>query len=272
MCKLARISILLLTMVAVPVIPSWADPVTLERDLGDIRADGTLRAAVVLMEPWTMRGNQQEYVGFLADLARQLAADTGLEIQFVELTIDNFVEALNSGKVDVVPSFIHPTRALQVYLSRPYADAGISIAANIERTEGITSLQEMNNHDVTIAVLEDTLAQSITAQMLPNATMLSLSSPDALEQAVLKGDAHAFVSASPLPELATARHPDQLFLPLDEPFMETAEAFAIRRGHVDLLNYLNAWIEFRSKDHWIEESRRYWFETTLWQDQVASED
>ena len=44
----------------------------------------------------------------------------------------------------------------------------------------------------------------------------------------------------------------------------TVEAFAIRKGEQPLLNFLNAWIAYWKADGWLDERRRYWFETLDW--------
>jgi polar amino acid transport system substrate-binding protein len=41
-------------------------------------------------------------------------------------------------------------------------------------------------------------------------------------------------------------------------------AFAVRRGDMDFVNYLNSWIAARRADKWISTRRKYWFKTTDW--------
>ena len=42
-------------------------------------------------------------------------------------------------------------------------------------------------------------------------------------------------------------------------------AFAVRRGDTDFIDYLNAWIEARTVNKWLENRRNYWFKTTEWE-------
>ena len=51
------------------------------RDLQDVLNTGTLRVGVTLYAPWATRGADGDLVGFEVDVARQLAADMGVEAQ-----------------------------------------------------------------------------------------------------------------------------------------------------------------------------------------------
>ena len=61
------------------------------------------------------------------------------------------------------------------------------------------------------------------------------------------------------------RHPGELYLPLESPLARTAEAFAIEKGDPDFLAYLNAWIEARRADRWLERRQTYWFLSIGWE-------
>ena len=44
----------------------------------------------------------------------------------------------------------------------------------------------------------------------------------------------------------------------------TVEGFAVRKGEPGFINFLNAWIAYWKADGWLDERRRYWFETLDW--------
>jgi ABC-type amino acid transport substrate-binding protein len=45
-------------------------------------------------------------------------------------------------------------------------------------------------------------------------------------------------------------------------------AFAVRRGDMDFINYLNSWIETRTVNKWLERRRNYWFASMDWADRL----
>ena len=47
--------------------------------------------------------------------------------------------------------------------------------------------------------------------------------------------------------------------------------FARTNWSYDTLNFFNGWIAARNADGWLDQRRRYWFETREWADQVATD-
>ena len=49
-----------------------------------------------------------------------------------------------------------------------------------------------------------------------------------------------------------------------EPLVASSEAFAVRKGEQQLLNFLDAWVTARQSDKWLPTTRDYWFATLDW--------
>ncbi|MCY3777161.1 MAG: hypothetical protein OXH11_14395, partial [Candidatus Aminicenantes bacterium] len=60
-------------------------------------------------------------------------------------------------------------------------------------------------------------------------------------------------------------------LPFDEPFSTEPAAMAVRKGDLDILNFLSSWITINQANGWLEQRRQYWFDTLEWRDQVATD-
>ena len=88
-----------------------------------IKERGTIRIGLSLFTPWSMRDLNGELVGFELDVGRKLAADMGVEVEFVPTAWDGIIPALVSGNFDVIISgmSITPQRNLTVNFSEPYA-------------------------------------------------------------------------------------------------------------------------------------------------------
>ena len=76
-----------------------------------------------------------EYQGVEPDLARALAEDLGKTVQFVELRWESLIDALLSGKVDIIMSGMTITQArlMRVNFSKPYLRAGQTVL--VRRTD-----------------------------------------------------------------------------------------------------------------------------------------
>lgn len=70
--------------------------------LVEVKERGTLRVGLSTFVPWAMRDKQGELVGFEVDVARRLAKDAGLKVEFIPTAWDGIIPALLAGKFDVI--------------------------------------------------------------------------------------------------------------------------------------------------------------------------
>lgn len=104
---------------AVDVEPVWARPAI--DTVATVRRRGTLRVGVVSNEPYVMRNANGDLVGFSIDLGRQLAADLGVDVEFVPTSWSQVIADLVGNHFDVIACglWITPSRALVVNFSSP---------------------------------------------------------------------------------------------------------------------------------------------------------
>ena len=79
----------------------------------------------------------------------------------------------------------------------------------------------------------------------------------------------ATMASQPTPNREAGRNPETLYVPFTELYDPRGEAFALRKGDPDALNYFNNWIAQQWRSGWLEERHNYWFATEEWADQVA---
>ena len=75
---------------------------TTASDLQSIQQKGTLIVGITDYEPMDYRGEDGEWTGFDAEFARAVAAELGVEAQFVEIEWDNKFYELESGAIDCI--------------------------------------------------------------------------------------------------------------------------------------------------------------------------
>lgn len=253
---------------------TWAQSATQELSsesvIETIKQDGVIRIGLSLFVPWSMRNKNGELIGFELDVGRKLAEDMGVEVEFVPTAWDGIIPALVSGNFDVIISGMSVTaqRNLTINFTDPYAYSGLAILANRSMTEGMT-LEDFNKPEVTFTARRGATPAAVIAQNFPDATLLLFDEDGAAAQEVLNGNAHASMAAQPTPNREAGRHPETLAVPFENLYDPRGEAFGMRKGDPDAMNYFNNWIAQQWRSGWLEERHNYWFATEEWADQVA---
>lgn len=235
-----------------------------------IKQDGVIRIGLSLFVPWSMRDKNGDLIGFELDVGRELAKDMGVEVEFVPTAWDGIIPALVSGNFDVIISgmSVTPQRNLTVNFTDPYAYSGMTILANKAMVEGMT-LEDYNSEEITFAARRGATPATVVAEVFPKAKLLLFDEDGAATQEVLNGNAHASMESQPAPDREAARHPDVLVVPFDTLFNASGEAFAMRKGDPDALNFFNNWIAAKWRSGWLDARHDYWFVGDEWSDMVA---
>lgn len=241
-----------------------------ESVIESIKEAGVIKIGLSIFRPWSMRDLNGELIGFELDVGRELAADMGVEVEFVPTSWDGIIPALVSGKFDVIISgmSITPQRNLTVAFSDPYAFSGMTILANREMTDGFT-LADFNSPDVTFSARRGATPATVIAEMFPEAELLLFDEDGASTQEVLNGNAHATMASEPDPSDQARRYPETLYVPFDQSFQAGGEAFAFRKGDPDAENFFNNWVGVKTRTGWLQERNDYWFRGNDWADQVS---
>lgn len=253
---------------------SWAQSATQELSresvIETIKQDGVIRIGLSLFVPWSMRDKNGDLIGFELDVGRKLAEDMGVEVEFVPTAWDGIIPALVSGNFDVIISGMSVTaqRNLTINFTDPYAYSGLAILANKSMTDGM-SREDLNSPDVTFTARRGATPATVIAKAFPEANLLLFDEDGASTQEVLNGNAHATMASQPTPNREAGRNPETLIVMEGELFDPRGEAFGMRKGDPDAMNFFNNWIAQNWRSGWLEERHNYWFATEEWADQVA---
>ncbi|PIV75960.1 MAG: amino acid ABC transporter substrate-binding protein [Rhodobacteraceae bacterium CG17_big_fil_post_rev_8_21_14_2_50_65_11] len=261
-------------MASLTALPTAAQDIsqslTSQSVITSILEEGVIRIGLSLFVPWSMRDVNGELIGFELDVGRQLAEDMGVEAEFVPTSWDGIIPALQAGNFDVIISGMSVTtqRNLSVNFTDPYAYSGVAVLGNVELTAGMT-LEDLNSPDVTFAARRGATPAAVIAEHFPEAQLLLFDEDGAAVQEVLNGNAHASAGSQPGPNMDAANNPGIVHVMSDELFDPRGEAFALRRGDPDALNFFNNWIAQKWRSGWLDERHDYWFASNEWADQVA---
>lgn len=234
--------------------------------LDDILERGSIRIGVSEFVPWTMRDADGQLQGFEIDVGTKLAADIGVQATFVLYEWSDIIPALQAGDIDVIAAgmAITPQRALQVNFSRPLAVSGVGLALSKKAAENLEALADLNRPEAKISVVKNTLADSVARTLFDRASIQTFGSNADAEQMLLENRADAYVASMPAIVFLMLRHTGKVSIPIDEPLVASSEAFAVKKGEQELLNFLDAWVTARTSDKWLLTTRDYWFGTLDW--------
>jgi polar amino acid transport system substrate-binding protein len=214
-----------------------------------------------------MKDKTGQWVGFEVDVASRLARDMGVRVEFVPTKWAGMIPALLTGKFDIIIGgmSIRPDRNLKVNFSIPYDHTGMSLVAHRELASGLKTLEDFNQPKIVIAARLGSTAAVSVKTLLPQAQLRLFDDEPQAFQELLNGKAHAVVASAPMPAFQALRNPEKLFLPIQGTFTHEPIGFAVRKGDLDTLNYLDNWIRVVEAEGWLKERKHYWFETTEWE-------
>jgi polar amino acid transport system substrate-binding protein len=239
---------------------------TRESTLEQILKRGIIRVGMDTFVPWAMKSKIGEFVGFEIDVARQLAEDMGVKVEFIPTKWAGIIPALLTGKFDVIIGGmgIQTKRALKVNFTIPYDFSGMSMVAHKEKAAGFHSLDDFNKTDVELAVKLGTTAVMAAKKYIPKAKLRLFEDEAQAYQELRNGNVHAVVGSAPRPAYEAVKYADTLFMPMQDNFTREPIGFALRKGDFDTLAFFNSWIQTKSDQGWLQERHHYWFGTRDW--------
>ena len=239
-----------------------------ESTIDQITRRGTIRVGMDVFVPWAMKDKKGELIGFEIDVAKQLAEDMGVKVEFVPTKWSGIIPALLAGKFDVIIGGmgVTPQRNMKINFTNPYYYSNQGILANVEKSKGF-SLADFNSPDVNLAARLGSNAALAAKKNFPKAKLRLFDDEPAAVQEVRNGRVHAMVASQPLPAHMAADTPD-LLVSYNEQLMKEPIAFGVRKGDFDTVNFFNNWIEMVKSRGWIEERYAYWFLSRNWKDLV----
>jgi polar amino acid transport system substrate-binding protein len=241
-----------------------------ESTIEQIMKRGVLRVGMDTFVPWAMKDKTGKYIGFEIDVARKLAEDMGVKVEFVPTKWGGIIPALLTGKFDVVIGGmgILPKRALKVNFSIPYEYSGMGIVASKKKAAGFDALEDFNSPSIEIACKLGTTAVTATKKYMPKAKIRLFDDEAQAYQELRNGNVHAVVGSVPRPAYEAIKYKESLFLPIEGTFTKEPIGFALRKGDVDTLAFFNSWITVVQLEGWLDERHHYWFGTRDWADMV----
>ena len=180
-------------------------------------------------------------VGIEVDNAREVANILGREVVYVEMSSSDYIDALNSGRVDVVMSgySITPERQGQVAFARPFMQIGQMAIILSERAAELAHPRAMYRGGMRIGAEPGTTGEAFARDNFGGAEVRTYPSPSAAFNGLRKREIEYYIHDAPTSwNLAQSRE-DQDLLSLYRPLTREELAWAVKKDNKRLLEQLN---------------------------------
>ena len=218
-----------------------------EPTLDSIRESGVLRVGTAGdYQPMSFLSPETgTYVGFDAELARDLAASLGVEVGFVKTSWPTLMDDTLSGKFDIAICGVTVTdaRKEQALMSDGYLQNGKTVLCRAQDADVYTSLEAINRPEVRVMENPGGLNEQFARENLPDATLIIHDVNQEIPGLVASGEADVMIT-----EVVEAGYyvgqDSRLAAPLIfEPFTDGQLGMLMPKGSEDLLAYVNEFLE-----------------------------
>ncbi|MBT8334497.1 MAG: transporter substrate-binding domain-containing protein, partial [Deltaproteobacteria bacterium] len=162
---------------------------------------GKLKVGMSTFIPWAMQSKTGEWVGFEIDVAKRLAKDMGVEVEFVPTKWEGLIPSLLTGKFDLVIAGMTGTaqRALKINFTQPYDFTGTQICINKKFADKVKEPMDLNDAQFTVLSRVGVTAAETAKKLLPKAEKRLFSDNGSMVQELLNGNATAIIQSLPEP-------------------------------------------------------------------------
>ena len=185
------------------------------------------------------------YVGFDAELAEDLAAALGVELEYVKTSWPTLMEDTLAGKFDLAICGITITEARkeQALMSNGYFGNGKTVLCRAEDADKYTSLEAINRPEVRVMENPGGLNEKFARENLPDASITIHNVNQEIPGLIASGEADVMIT-----EIMEAGYyvsqDDRLAAPLIfEPFTHGQLGVLMPKGSEELLAYVNSFLE-----------------------------
>jgi len=152
-----------------------------------------------------------EIIGLDADIAKLIAANMGVAIEFKTMPFAELLPAITADKVDMVISSmtVTPQRNMQVAFIGPYFISGKGILTKSTHLEALQAVAGINQAQFKITALKNSTSQRFVEKEAPKAQFVPADSYDNAIEMLFSDKVDILIADSPFCALTAFRYPDQ---------------------------------------------------------------
>ena len=209
--------------------------------------------------PMTVRDPAtNSYKGFDIDIMNELAADLGVEVEFVPTDWKTLVNGVVAGQYHITGSAsISPPRMKAAGFSESYIAVEIFPFTTKDKADSFSGYDSINKPEVKVATTLGTTFEKLVREWFPDADIKVVEAPARGYQEVLAGRADVFITSniegSTLEEkFGVVRVPDT------GPRAPSPIAMLLPQDDQVWINYVNNWVKLKKAKGFFENNKAKW--------------
>ena len=234
---------------------------TAQSALIEILSNGVLKVGTTGdWNPMTMRDvATNSYTGYDIDVMTQLAADLGVEVEFVATDWKTLVSGVTSGQYHITGSAsVSPSRAKAAGYSDSYFSLATVPLTLKENAGRFSSWDDLNNADVSVAATLGTTQEKQVKEFFPDAQYRIVEAPARDFQEVLAGRADANITSNVEANKLVAQYDQLMIVPVAEGRAPTPIAMLLPQADQVWINYVNTWITLKQEQGFFDTLGKKW--------------
>lgn len=203
-----------------------------------------------------------DLIGFDVDMMEAIAADQGFKLEWVNMSFNGLIPALQAGNIDIIASGMNASedRREQVDFSETYYDSGLVVAVKKDNTT-VTSLGAITT-DMKVGGQIGTTGADLCTKLQDEGKVKEAKIYDGLDVAVMdlqNGTIDALINDLPVTKAYIKAQPDTIKIVGD---VLNAESYgiAVQKGNKELLSKINAGMKNIKENGKFDELYAKWFE------------
>jgi ABC-type amino acid transport substrate-binding protein len=209
--------------------------------------------------PFCYFNSKGDLVGYDVQMAQLLAKDLGCSIEFIRIDFPDLGKALSNGVIDIAMMgvYVNLDRISKMDFTESYMDIHPALIVrdyDKKRFENQSRIRDMKN--LKLAVLKGSAFIPALKKGCPNAKLVLLDDYEDFFSGKIKAD--ALVHSAEQGATWALKHPEYSVVILKNVRHNTTVAYAIAKGDLPFLEYLNYWLKLKKLNKITDDNYKYW--------------
>jgi cyclohexadienyl dehydratase len=213
--------------------------------------------------PMTFRdAKTNEYAGHDIEVARELAKDLGVKLEFVATEWKTLINGIQTDKYDVAMSGIsmNVDRAKVAAFTVPYMEFGTVPVVRKKDASKFKSWNDLDKPNVTVATTLGTVFDQQAKEYFKAAKRRQIESPALSYQEVLAGRAEACITSNVEAASLVQTYPELAIVPVDRARSRRPASLLVAQDDLVWLNFLNQWITMKRSSEFFDGLQKKWLQ------------
>jgi len=203
-----------------------------------------------------------EYAGHDIEVARELAKDLGVKVEFVPTEWKTLINGIQTDKYDVAMSGIsmNVDRAKVAAFTVPYMEFGTVPVVRKKDVGKFKGWNDIDKPNITVATTLGTVFDQQAKEYFKAAKRKQIESPALSYQEVLAGRAEACITSNVEAASLVQTYPELAIVPVDRARSRRPASLLVAQDDIVWLNFLNQWITMKRSSEFFDGLHKKWLQ------------